>query len=269
MSTFDAQVAVVTGGASGIGYALARRLRDEGVALVLADVEQSALERAAHELGATGVLTDVSDAASVARLADEVMRLHGRVDLAVLNAGVARVAPFEELTLADFDWVIGVNLWGVVHGMRAFVPLLERTSEAGYLLSTASIAGVRTGPGLAAYGASKSAVVSLTETLDQELAARSSSLAVGVLVPGMVRTNIVDSERNRPGGPVRVAADATLGPAGALDRPGVLNADDVAEIAFAGIRDRELYVVTHPQELASVRRRHGRIERAFQRAGAR
>ncbi|GAA1970250.1 SDR family NAD(P)-dependent oxidoreductase [Nocardioides panacihumi] len=265
MSTFAGKVAVVTGGASGIGYAVARRLLDEGASVVLADVERPALARAAAELGASGVVTDVGDAAAMERLGAEVIRLHGRVDIAVLNAGVARVAPFEQLTRDDFEWVLGVNLWGVVHGMRTFVPLLEQTSTDGFLLSTASIAGVRTAPGLAAYGASKFAVVALTETLEQELAARSSSLAVGVMVPAMVRTNIVDSERNRPGAGAP-AAPSTAGRDDVVTRPGVLDADVAAAMAVEGIRRRDLYVVTHPEQLASVRERHRRIEAAFERA---
>lgn len=262
---FEGKVAVITGGASGIGLAIARRLGEEGAVLVLADVERPALERAAAELGATGVLTDVSDEAAVERLAREVMRLHGRVDIAVLNAGVARVAPFDQLTHDDFEWVLGVNLWGVVHGMRAFVPLLEQTSPEGFLLSTASIAGVRTGSGLAAYAASKFAVVALTETLEEELGSRSSTLAVGVLIPAMVRTNIVTSERNRPDAatPPPAPASAPTGVGAGLAQRGMLDADAVAEMAVEGIRRRDLYVVTHPDQLASVERRHRRIEAAF------
>ncbi|WGL54057.1 SDR family NAD(P)-dependent oxidoreductase [Nocardioides sp. BP30] len=255
---FAGKVAVVTGGASGIGYALARLLRQEEAAVVIADVEQGALDRAADQLGAAGVLTDVSRAVDVEHLADEVMRLHGRVDLVVNNAGVARVAPFDELSQADFDWVLGVNLGGVIHGMRTFVPLLESTSADGYLLNTASIAGVRNGPGLAAYAASKFAVVALTETLDQELRARRSPLAVGVLLPAMVRTNIADSERNRPGAHRPAAA-----PRSVPDRADVLDADVVAAITVEAILRRDLYVVTHPETVDSVRARHRRIEAAF------
>lgn len=270
---FADKVAVVTGGASGIGYALAQLLRREGAAVVIADIEQGALDRAADRLGITGVLTDVSRAADVDRLADEVMGHHGRVDLVINNAGVARVAPFDELGQADFDWVLGVNLGGVIHGMRAFVPLLESTSSDGYLLNTASIAGVRNGPGLAAYAASKFAVVALTETLDQELRARRSSLAVGVLLPAMVRTNIADSERNRPSvhrpGAQSPGAHTPGAPRSAPDRPGVLDADVVAAMAAEAILRRDLYVVTHPETADSVRARHRRIEAAFEEAAHR
>ncbi|MGH3088758.1 MAG: SDR family NAD(P)-dependent oxidoreductase, partial [Rubrobacteraceae bacterium] len=211
--------------------------------------------------GALGVLTDVSRAADVERLAEEVIGRHGRVDLMINNAGVARIAPFHELGEDDFAWVLDVNLWGVIHGMRTFVPLLESTSADGYLLNTASIAGLRNGPGLAAYTASKFAVVALTETLDQELRARDSTLGVGVLLPAMVHTNIADSERNRPGARVGEVRPARSAP----DRPDVLSADVVAEMALAGIARRDLYLVTHPETLGSVKARHRRIEKAFER----
>lgn len=261
------RVAVVTGGASGIGYALARAMSREGAAVVIADVEQPALDRAAAELEAVGVLTDVSRAADVERLAEEVIGRHGRVDLVINNAGVARIAPFHELSEDDFAWVLDVNLWGVIHGMRTFVPLLESTSADGYLLNTASIAGLRNGPGLAAYTASKFAVVALTETLDPELRARDSSLGVGVLLPAMVRTSIADSERNRPGAEARAAMSTTAASANEMpDRPGLLSAEAVAEIALAGIARRDLYVITHPETLDSVKGRHRRIEQAFGRS---
>ncbi|NYI78340.1 SDR family NAD(P)-dependent oxidoreductase [Nocardioides panzhihuensis] len=260
--SMDGRVAVVTGGASGIGYALARAMSREGAAVVIADVEQPALDRAAAELGVVGILTDVSRAADVERLAGEVIGRHGRVDLVINNAGVARIAPFHELSEDDFAWVLDVNLWGVIHGMRTFVPLLESTSADGFLLNTASIAGLRNGPGLAAYTASKFAVVALTETLDQELRARDSSLGVGVLLPAMVRTGITDSERNRPGAEARAAASTNEMP----DRPGLLSAEAVAEIALAGIARRDLYVITHPEALDSVKERHRRIEEAFGRS---
>ena len=261
------RVAVVTGGASGIGYALARAMSREGASVVIADVEQPALDRAAAELGAVGVLTDVSRAAEVERLAEEVIGRHGRVDLVVNNAGVARIAPFHELSEDDFAWVLDVNLWGVIHGMRTFVPLLESTSADGFLLNTASIAGLRNGPGLAAYTASKFAVVALAETLDQELRARDSSVGVGVLLPAMVRTGIADSERNRPGAAARAAASTTAASTNEMPgRPGLLSAEAVAEIALAGIARRDLYVITHPETLDSVKERHRRIEEAFGRS---
>jgi len=255
---FANKVAVVTGGASGIGYAIAQALRAEGAEVVIADVERSALDRAAAELGATGVVVDVSARADVEALAVEVMRRFGRVDIVVNNAGVAKVVPFDELSLDDFEWILGVNLWGVINGTKVFLPLIEETSEDGYILNTASIAGLAAGPGLAAYATSKYGVVALTEVLSQELARRDAKVSMGVLLPAMVRTGIASSARNRPGvDPASVAAGEI--PAGVH----VLEAPEVAAIALDAMRRRELYVLTHPETLDGVRRRHARVEAAF------
>ncbi|MFF1732159.1 SDR family NAD(P)-dependent oxidoreductase [Streptomyces sp. NPDC058247] len=243
------KVAVVTGAASGIGRALAGALRAAGAEVVPADRDEQALAKAAGELEAQGVVVDVSRYADVRRLGDAVMERHGRVDLVVNNAGIARIAPFEELALTDLEQMLGVNLWGVVHGMKVFLPLLERSGGDGFLVNTASIAGARGGPGLSGYSVTKFGVVTLTETVAQELARSGSRVGVGVLLPARVRT-------------------AMTGHAGA-GIPGVLEADDVAEIALEAIRRRDLYIVTHPEALDSVRERHRRIEAAFEAAVAR
>ncbi|WP_024795291.1 SDR family NAD(P)-dependent oxidoreductase [Tomitella biformata] len=257
------KIAVVTGGAAGIGYAIAESLTRRGAVVVIADVEPGALAAAAEVLGVVGVLTDVSQEADLQRLADEVRRLHGRLDIAVNNAGVARVAPFEELTTEDFRWVLDVNLWGVIHGMRTFLPLIEETSECGYIVNTASIAGVRTAPRLAAYAASKFGVLALTETLSQELAARQARVGVGVLVPAMVKTNIATSERNRPAVYQSMPAPNT----GAASIPaGALDAASVGEMVVDSIERGDLYIVTHPDTLDSVRERHRAIEEAFEQS---
>lgn len=261
------KIAIVTGGAAGIGYAIAAALMARGAIVTIADVESEALDAAARTLGVRGVVADVSKAEDVQRLADEVIRLHGRLDIAVNNAGVARVAPFDQLTLDDFRWVLDVNLWGVIHGMKIFLPLIEQTSEGGYVVNTASIAGVRAAPQLAAYAVSKFGVVALTETISQELLARESHVGVGVLVPAMVRSNIASSERNRPGS----SHGVTENDAGrALDTPvGLLEAAEVGEMVADAIGRGDLYIVTHPETLESVKRRHRDIEEAIQRVAAR
>ncbi|WP_211231080.1 SDR family NAD(P)-dependent oxidoreductase [Streptomyces sulphureus] len=257
------RVAVVTGAASGIGFALARELQAAGAEVVLADIEQRALDAASADLGLQGVRVDVSRYEDVQRLGDAVMARHGRVDLVVNNAGVARLAPFEQLSLDDFAWVLGVNLWGVVNGMKVFLPLLERTSQDGFLVNTASIAGFRNGPGLGAYAMSKSGVVALTETVAQELAERGSGVGVGVLAPARVTSRIATSARNRPGVPAGPVPKAQTPPV-----PGELTAAEAARRALAGICRRELYLVTHPEALASLQQRQRRIEAAFEAAGA-
>ena len=261
ISDLTGKVAVVTGGAAGIGYAIAASLIARGAEVTVADVERTALEAASASLGVAGVVTDVGNAVDVQALADKVVERHGRIDIAVNNAGVAKIAPFDQLTLDDFRWVIDVNLWGVVNGMNVFLPIIESTSTSGYVVNTASIAGLRAGPGLAAYGVTKFGVVALTETVSEELAQRDSHVRVGVLVPAMVRSNIANSERNRPGS----------APAQSDRRQpeGILSADVVGDTVVDAIERGDLYIVTHPEALESVRARHRRIEEAFVDAGRR
>ncbi|NMD61373.1 UNVERIFIED_ORG: NADP-dependent 3-hydroxy acid dehydrogenase YdfG [Nocardia globerula] len=257
------KIAVVTGGAAGIGFAIAAELMDRGVIVVIADVEEEALTAAAAALGATGVVADVTKVEDLVHLADEVIRLHGRLDIAVNNAGVARIAPFDELTIDDFRWVLDVNLWGVVLGMKVFLPLIESTSQCGYIVNTASIAGMRSAPKLAAYAVSKFGVVALTETVEQELSARASQVGLGVLVPAMVQSNIAASERNRPGVRRVPVADGSNG-AGA--QVGAMEAHEVGVIVADAIERGDLYIVTHPESLDSIKARHRRIEDAFEQA---
>jgi NAD(P)-dependent dehydrogenase (short-subunit alcohol dehydrogenase family) len=260
------KIAVVTGGAAGIGFAIAAELINRGVTVVIADVEEAALAAAAEALGAIGVVADVTKVEHIERLADEVIRLHGRLDIAVNNAGVARIAPFDELTVDDFRWVLDVNLWGVVLGMKVFLPLIESTSQCGYIVNTASIAGMRSAPKLAAYAASKYGVVALTETVEQELSARASQVGVGVLVPAMVQSSIATSERNRPGVRPSPIADTS---SGAGTPVGAMEAHEVGVIVADAIERGDLYIVTHPESLDSIKTRHRRIEDAFERAALR
>lgn len=253
--------AIVTGGAAGIGYAIAASLLARGAVVTIADVEVEALESAATTLGVPGIVADVGRVEDVQRLADEVLHRHGRIDIAVNNAGVAKVAPFAELGLDDFRWVIEVNLWGVINGMNVFLPIIEATSSQGFIVNTASIAGLRVGAGLAAYGVSKFGVVALTEALSAELAERDSHVGVGVLVPGAVQSNIADSERNRPG--------AALGATRRRQPDGIMPAAVVGEVVADAIERGDLYIVTHPDGAESVRVRHRRIEEAFSAAAQR
>ena len=255
-------VCVVTGGASGIGRAVARSLHDRGATVVISDIEQSMLEDAKVDLDVLGVQADVSRRADVERLAEETLSRYGRVDVVVNNAGVARVAGFDELTHEDFQWLVDVNLWGVVHGVRTFLPIIERTSRAGFIVNTASIAGIRTAPRLTAYSATKFAVVGLTEALDEELTARGSHVSAGVIVPGQVRSRIGASERNRPGGPLGPTVQQS-------ESTSLLEANEVGEIVAEAILRGDLYIVTHPEQIDSVRARHRRIEQAFEAAGDR
>src|SRR5689334_1941764 len=174
MKDFAGKVAVVTGAASGIGRALADRCAQEGMKVVLADVEESALVRAADEFRATGapilaVRTDVSKAEDVEALARKTVETFGGVHLLFNNAGVGAGTTAWETSLRDWEWVLGVNLWGVIHGLRSFVPIMLSQGSEGHIVNTASIAGLVLGPGLAAYKVSKHGVISLSETLYGEL----------------------------------------------------------------------------------------------------
>ena len=203
MKELKGKVAVITGAASGIGRALADRCVQEGMKAVLADVEVDALAKAEAGLKASGatvlaVPTDVSQARSVAALAQKTLEAFGAVHLLCNNAGVGSEAAIWESTLEEWEWVMGVNLWGVIHGVRAFVPIMLAQDTECHIVNTASMAGLISGPGLGAYKVTKHAVVSLSETLHHELAERAAKVRVSVLCPGFVNTRIMESARNRP-----------------------------------------------------------------------
>ncbi len=203
MKQLRGKVAVITGGASGIGRAIARRLGAEGVNLVLADIDEERLHVTGVELDAEGiavqtVTTDVSKASQVEHLADMAWQRFGAVDILCNNAGVPVVGPVWQASPEDWSWVLGVNVWGIVHALRTFVPRMLAQDTDGHIVNTASIAGLLCPPLSGPYVASKHAVVGLTECLHHDLALRQSKIRVSLLVPGFVRTNIVSSERVRP-----------------------------------------------------------------------
>ncbi|HEX9993038.1 MAG TPA: SDR family NAD(P)-dependent oxidoreductase [Acidimicrobiales bacterium] len=263
MDRLDGRTAVITGGASGIGLATARRLAAEGMHVVLADVEQAALDRAAASIdGALAVRCDVSDLADVRRLADAAREAHGAVHLLFANAGVATSGPVVQATHADWEWTIGVNLWGAIHAVEAFLPGMVDGGEGGHLLFTSSFAGLVANVGLGPYCVSKYGVVALAEVLHKEL--RRAGIGVSVVCPMRVATDIYTSGRNRPdrlGGP---PSTATV-PGATGDEPDVvgrvLPVEDVAAQVVAAVRDGRLYVLTHEESLEPVRRRFARIER--------
>src|SRR5579871_852581 len=204
MREFRDRVAVVTGAASGIGRALAERFAAAGMKVVLADVERQALAAAERALASGGarvlaVPTDVSKASDVEALAQRTLEAFGAVHVVCNNAGVSVGGLAWEVTLADWEWILGVNLWGVIHGIRTFVPILLRQGEEGHVVNTASMAGLVSGPGIAPYNATKHTVVTLSEALHHELGmASGGKVKVSVLCPGWVNTRILDADRNRP-----------------------------------------------------------------------
>ena len=197
------KVAVITGAASGIGRGLAERFAVEDMRVVIADIEEVPLAELEADLKANGatvlaVRTDVSNAAEVENLAAQTLETFGAVHILCNNAGVVCSRPIWEHTLADWEWVLGVNLWGVIHGIRAFVPRMLTQGDACHIVNTASILGLVGGGGEGIYKVSKHGVVVLSETLADELAQKGANIQVHVLCPGWVRTGILDSARNRP-----------------------------------------------------------------------
>ncbi len=269
LSDLTGKVAVITGGASGIGRGIAARLKAQGMQVVISDVEQGALDRTAGELGVTGIRADVSSLDSVQALANEVKRRFGTVHVICNNAGVGSVAPMASMTIADWQWLLGVNLWGVIHGISAFMPVLQANAEGGHIVNTASMGGFATLPGLGAYTASKFAVVALSETLAMELEEQRSRVGVTVLCPGPVRSNLKTSQRNRPasfGTGALIDTDLETSEHGAQMR--WLDPEEVGDIVVRAIRRGDLHALTHPEMAAVAGARHERIAAAF-RAGCR
>lgn len=255
------RVAVVTGGASGIGRALAEALAREGARVVVADVdERGAAEtvRAIADRGgeALAVATDVSDRDQVQALAERAWARFGAVHVLCNNAGVSVWGGLESATHRDWQWVLGVNLWGVIHGLEAFLPRMIAGREPGHIVNTASMAGLVATAGLGVYNTSKYAVVGLSETLAKDL--RPYGIGVTVLCPMGVATQINTSERNRP---ERLKNDAAGSPPVEL-MGRTLAAETVAAMVLAAIRENRLYVLTHEEGLDPLRRRWERLERA-------
>ena len=264
MERLAGQTAVITGGGSGIGLATARRLRAEGMQLVLADIEAGPLQVAADELGAEAVVCDVSDKAAVDALADRAFERFGAVHLVFNNAGVAVAGPLWEMTHEDWRWTIDVDLWGPIHGVEAFLPRMVAQRQGGHVLFTASFAGLVPNVGLGAYCVAKYGVVALAEVLQREL--RPHEIGVSVLCPMRVATNIGVSERNRQvayGGPESahpVEDQSEDNP----DQAGrVLDVDDVAGQVVEAVKANRLYIVPHAESRRFVRNRFDRIERDF------
>ena len=258
MRDFSGKVAVITGAAGGLGRALARRFGQAGMKLALADLDPDALARTVAEtedagVAAIGVPTDVRKATDVEALAARTVDAFGAVHVVCNNAGVASVGAAWESTAADWEWVLGVNLWGVIHGVRIFTPIMLEQGEAGHIVNTASVAGLIAPPGMAAYNVSKHAVVALSESLHHDLVARGANIRCTVVCPAYFPSGIAESERARPADlaePGRIKSEAQRSLEEGLRKAvmaGKLSADDVAGAVFEAVRDERFYVLTHPR----------------------
>lgn len=267
MKEFRNKVGVITGAASGIGRAIAERCVQEGMNVVLADIEELALAETEADMKAAGanvmaVLTDVSKASEVEALALRTLDAYGAVHLLCNNAGVAAGSTVWESTPNDWEWVLGINLWGVIHGLRAFVPIMLEQDVESHIVNTASIAGLISFFGSAPYHASKHAVVALSEKLHYDMAVRGSKVKVSVLCPGWVRTRIIESRRNRPAELEDDPAEIVMTPemAAALEEyrqacEAGMSPDKVANYMFQAIRDEKFYILTHPEFTPHVKAR--------------
>jgi NAD(P)-dependent dehydrogenase (short-subunit alcohol dehydrogenase family) len=274
MKNFSGKVAVITGGASGLGREFASRAADLGMKLVLADVQQDALDQARRDLEARGaevlaMLCDVRKGEQVQALADATMEKFGAVHLVFNNAGVGSGGLIWENSEADWEWVLGVNLWGVIHGVRIFTRLMlecGRNDPAfeGHIVNTASMAGLLNAPTMGVYNVSKHAVVALTETLFHDLALVKAPIGASVLCPYFVPTGISQSHRNRPedvkttAGPTASQMAAQAMTVKAVES-GKVSAADVAKTTFDAIAAGQFYIYSHPGALGGVAERMDEI----------
>lgn len=269
MKDLDGKVAVITGGASGIGLATARALARAGVKLMLADIEERVLSKVVADLAfegaqVAGFRTDVGDKVSMERLAEATWNQWGRADIVFNNAGVAAAGPTHLATHADWEWTLRVNVWGPIHGIEVFVPRLIEQGDGGHMVFTASFAGLVPNRGLGPYCMSKFAVVGMAECLYRDV--KEQGIGVSILLPMRVASNIYSSTRNRP---------AALG--GAIDTPfsqeqkssmsgRELPVEPVADLVVAAIRRGDLYIHTHREARESIQRRWQRLDAAFEHA---
>jgi NAD(P)-dependent dehydrogenase (short-subunit alcohol dehydrogenase family) len=270
MELTEGQTAVVTGAASGMGRAFAERFGALGMNVVLADVEEPRLVEVAGQMRESGasvlpVVADVASGESVDALAAKAFDTFGAVHVLCNNAGVGGGGPIAELTTNDWEWVLGVNLWGVIHGLRAFLPTMLAGGEPGHIVNTASMAGMIAGPMMGPYNATKFAVVAISETLRAELDMTSARVGVSVLCPGFVNTDIMDSARNRPAS--LAGRDTPADPEQRAAFKSMLESGrqpaEVAEMVERGIRENKLYIFTDESMGAFFEARAQRIIEAF------
>jgi NAD(P)-dependent dehydrogenase (short-subunit alcohol dehydrogenase family) len=275
MREFAGKTAFITGGASGIGLALGTALLQAGASVMLVDLETEPLARAVHELrtiapNVDGSYCDVSDRKSVEQAAEETLRRFGDVQILCNNAGVSRAGRAENITESDWQWVIGVNLMGLIHGIQTFLPRMRASGEEGHIVNTASISGVRGAALGGPYAATKFAIVGLTEVLAAELA--DTPINITVLCPAQIHTQMPENGRNRParfGGPFDLASDVANAERNArfiAANESGLDPDFFASMVLDAVRHDELYVFSDTTTREGIESRFNRILAAFDAA---
>ncbi len=264
MKEFKDKVAVITGAVSGIGKALAEKAAQEGMKVVLADIEDKAIKRTIRKFKklnseVLAVKTDVSKREDIENLAKKTLDTYGKVDLLINNAGVAVPGVLQKLTPEDWEWILGVNVWGVINGIQVFLPIMDKQDEESRIINTASISGILPGrPGNAPYSATKSAIVAITESLYHELKFLDSKVKVSLLCPSFVKTRIINSGRNRPENlknETELTADGIMNmipnpifkeaaTSYLKDLASGMPPEKVADDVFEGIKEDKFYIIT-------------------------
>jgi NAD(P)-dependent dehydrogenase (short-subunit alcohol dehydrogenase family) len=271
MKEFKDKVAVITGAANGIGFGIAERCAQEGMKVVLAGINPDNLKHAAERLAPTGaslltVRTDVSKREDVQALADHTLEAFGAVHLLVNNAGVGAGTSLWESTWEDWEWVLNVNLWGVLHGVKIFTPLMLAQDTETHIVNIASVAGLLSYHPSSPYHVTKHAVIAISESLYSSLTERKSKIKVSVICPGWVKTSILKSGRNRPAELTvkstrasmrREDLDAYRRMEAALEAG--MSMEELADRVFQAIQKDQLYVLTHPEHMSEIQERMDNI----------
>ena len=266
MKEFVGKSAVITGAASGIGYALAEKFAEEKMNVVLADIEQEALDAAVNKISdfgveAIGIQLDVMDKQAVTHLAEESIKAFGDIHVLCNNAGVASTVVADgiwDLDDSDWEWVLGVNFYGTLYGIQSFVPHMINHKEEGHIINTISLAGIL--PGEAIYGVSKHAALALSESLWQGLKKKKSKIGASVLCPGFVATNIIESDRNRPDHlAAKNKANFVLKKLAATVLKRGKEPNEIAAATLQAIRDNQFYILPHTNYDDMIKERYSRI----------